>query len=77
MIGSSGVGKTALLQRLVDDSFSPELQWNVGIHPEYANFEVDGQTRNLGHRRPRTVSIYGQKEAVKRFRKVWIKQLIK
>jgi small GTP-binding protein len=47
VIGSSGVGKTAILKRLVDDVFVPESQSTIGVEFLASQIEVDGQPIKL------------------------------
>jgi small GTP-binding protein len=47
IIGSSGVGKTALLKRLTEDTFSAESQSTIGVEFDSALIDVDGQTVKL------------------------------
>jgi small GTP-binding protein len=47
VIGSSGVGKTAILKRLVDDSFSPESQSTIGVEFLTATVQVNRATIKL------------------------------
>lgn len=47
IIGSSGVGKTAILKRLVEDSFSTESQSTIGVEFDSTIIEVDGQQVKL------------------------------
>jgi small GTP-binding protein len=47
VIGSSGVGKTAILKRLVDDVFSTESQSTIGVEFLATNIDVDGQSVKL------------------------------
>jgi small GTP-binding protein len=47
IIGSSGVGKTALLKRLVDDRYSTESQSTIGVEFDSTYVEVDGQSIKL------------------------------
>lgn len=42
MIGDSGVGKTCLLLRYANDSFSPTFITTIGIDFKIKNVEVDG-----------------------------------
>jgi small GTP-binding protein len=42
VVGSSGVGKTAILRRLVDGSFTGESQTTVGVEFMATSVEVDG-----------------------------------
>ena len=44
VIGSSGVGKTAILRRLVDDVFTTESQSTIGVEFLATRLDVDGQT---------------------------------
>ena len=43
MIGDSGVGKTCLLLRYANDSFSPTFITTIGIDFKIKNIEVDGK----------------------------------
>jgi small GTP-binding protein len=47
VIGSSGVGKTAILKRLVDDTFVDESQSTIGVEFLTAAVQVDGATIKL------------------------------
>jgi small GTP-binding protein len=47
VIGSSGVGKTALLKRLVDDVFTGESQSTIGVEFLTATVRVDNATIKL------------------------------
>lgn len=47
VIGSSGVGKTAILRRLVDDVFTPESQTTIGVEYLATTVDVDGTTLKL------------------------------
>ncbi|EAY09069.1 small GTP-binding protein, putative [Trichomonas vaginalis G3] len=47
VIGSSGVGKTAILKRLVDDIFTGESQSTIGVEFIATTIEVDGQPVKL------------------------------
>jgi small GTP-binding protein len=47
VIGSSGVGKTAILKRLLDDTFVPECKTTVGVDFLTTSIEVDGQLLRL------------------------------
>ena len=47
VIGSSGVGKTALTKRLVENTFSEHIQSTIGIEYEFTTIEVDGQQVKL------------------------------
>jgi small GTP-binding protein len=47
IIGSSGVGKTAILKRLVEDTFSLESQSTIGVEFDSTVIEVDGQQVKL------------------------------
>ncbi|EAX94967.1 guanine nucleotide regulatory protein, putative [Trichomonas vaginalis G3] len=47
VIGSSGVGKTALLSRLIDGTFSPENQSTIGVEYLSTVIEVDGNPIKL------------------------------
>jgi small GTP-binding protein len=47
IIGSSGVGKTAILKRLVDDRYSTESQSTIGVEFDSTYVEVDGQSIKL------------------------------
>jgi small GTP-binding protein len=47
IIGSSGVGKTAILKRLVEDSFSSDSQSTIGVEFDSTLIEVDGQQVKL------------------------------
>ena len=44
IIGSSGVGKTAILKRLIEDSFSEESQSTIGVEFATKTLEVEGKT---------------------------------
>jgi small GTP-binding protein len=47
IIGSSGVGKTALLKRLTEDTFTSEAQSTIGVEFDSTLIDVDGQTVKL------------------------------
>jgi small GTP-binding protein len=47
VIGNSGVGKTAILKRLIDDVFVPESQSTIGVEFLASNLEIDGQSLKL------------------------------
>jgi small GTP-binding protein len=47
IIGSSGVGKTALLKRVTDNSFSGESQSTIGVEFDSTIVEVDNQSIKL------------------------------
>jgi small GTP-binding protein len=47
IIGSSGVGKTAILKRLVEDAFSSDSQSTIGVEFDSTLIEVDGQQVKL------------------------------
>jgi small GTP-binding protein len=47
VIGTSGVGKTAILKRLVDDVFTTESQSTIGVEFLATSIDVDGQTVKL------------------------------
>lgn len=47
VIGSSGVGKTAILKRLVDDVFTGESQSTIGVEFIATTIDVDGQPVKL------------------------------
>jgi len=47
MIGDSGVGKTCLLLRYANDSFSPTFITTIGIDFKIKNIEVDGKRIKL------------------------------
>lgn len=47
IIGSSGVGKTAILKRLVEDTFSTDSQSTIGVEFDSTMIEVDGQQIKL------------------------------
>ena len=47
VIGSSGVGKTSLLKRLIDDQFSPENTSTIGVEYLSTVMEIDGQPIKL------------------------------
>jgi small GTP-binding protein len=47
LIGDSGVGKTALLRRLVDDTFNPDTQSTIGVEFDSTSLEVDGHPVKL------------------------------
>ena len=47
IIGSSGVGKTAILKRLVEDTFSADSQSTIGVEFDSTIIEVDGQQVKL------------------------------
>jgi small GTP-binding protein len=47
VIGSSGVGKTAILKRLVDNTFTGESQTTIGVEYVAATVPVDGHPIKL------------------------------
>jgi small GTP-binding protein len=47
VIGSSGVGKTAILKRLVDDAFTGDSQTTIGVEYVAATVPVDGRPIKL------------------------------
>jgi small GTP-binding protein len=47
IIGSSGVGKTAILKRLVDNTFCPESQSTIGVEFDSLVLEIDEQQVKL------------------------------
>lgn len=47
VIGSSGVGKTAILKRLVDDVFTGESQSTIGVEFLATSIDVDGNNVKL------------------------------
>ncbi|OHS94741.1 Ras-related protein Rab-4B [Tritrichomonas foetus] len=47
VIGSSGVGKTAILKRLVDDVFTGESQSTIGVEFLATTLDVEGQPIKL------------------------------
>jgi small GTP-binding protein len=47
IIGSSGVGKTAILKRLTEDTFSTDSQSTIGVEFDSTVLEVDGQSVKL------------------------------
>ena len=47
IIGSSGVGKTAILKRLVEDTFSADSQSTIGVEFDSTMIEVDNQQIKL------------------------------
>ena len=47
MIGDSGVGKTCLLLRYANDSFSTTFITTIGIDYKVKNVEVDGKKLKL------------------------------
>ena len=47
IIGSSGVGKTALLKRLVEDSFTEESQSTIGVEFDSTVIQVDDRQVKL------------------------------
>lgn len=47
VIGSSGVGKTALTKRLVENVFYDHLQSTVGVEYEMTTLDIDGQKVRL------------------------------
>jgi small GTP-binding protein len=47
IIGSSGVGKTAILKRLVEDTFSSDSQSTIGVEFDSTIIEIDGQQVKL------------------------------
>mmetsp|Transcript_37504 Transcript_37504/g.101639 ORF Transcript_37504/g.101639 Transcript_37504/m.101639 type:complete len:151 (-) Transcript_37504:546-998(-) len=62
MIGDSGVGKTCLLLRYANDSFSPTFITTIGIDFKIKNIELDGKRIKLqiwdtaGQERFRTIT---------------------
>jgi Ras-related protein Rab-8A len=62
MIGDSGVGKTCLLLRYANDSFSPTFITTIGIDFKIKNIEIDGKRIKLqiwdtaGQERFRTIT---------------------
>lgn len=47
IIGESGVGKTAILRRLLDNSFSEEAQSTIGVEFESRSMNIDGKSVKL------------------------------
>jgi len=47
IIGSSGVGKTAIMKRLVDNTYSTDSQSTIGVEFDSTSIEVDGQSIKL------------------------------
>lgn len=47
VIGSSGVGKTAILKRLIDDVFTTESQSTIGVEFLATTLEIEGQAVKL------------------------------
>jgi small GTP-binding protein len=47
IVGASGVGKTAILKRLIDDMFTPDSQATIGVEFDLATVEVDGNPVKL------------------------------
>ena len=47
IIGSSGVGKTAIMKKLVENTFSPDAQSTIGVEFDSTTIEVDGQSIKL------------------------------
>lgn len=47
LIGSSGVGKTSILKKLVDDQFSMDVQSTIGVEYSSTFFEIDGEQIKL------------------------------
>ena len=47
VIGSSGVGKTAILKRLIDDVFTGESQSTIGVEFLATTLDVEGQSVKL------------------------------
>lgn len=47
LIGSSGVGKTAILKRLVENTFSSDSQSTIGVEFDSTTVDVDGQQIKL------------------------------
>jgi len=62
MIGDSGVGKTCLLLRYANDTFSPTFITTIGIDFKIKNIEVEGKRIKLqiwdtaGQERFRTIT---------------------
>ena len=47
LVGSSGVGKSSLLQRLIDDTFETDVQSTVGVEFKLHDFQVGNETIHL------------------------------
>jgi small GTP-binding protein len=47
VVGSSGVGKTALLKRLIDDKFSADIGPTIGVEYVSTVIEIDGKALKL------------------------------
>lgn len=47
IIGASGVGKTAILKRLVEDTFSEESQSTIGVEFDSTMLNIDGKKVKL------------------------------
>lgn len=47
VIGSSGVGKTAILKRLVEDTFATDSQSTIGVEFDSTVIDVDGEQVKL------------------------------
>ena len=47
IIGSSGVGKTAIMKRLVENTFSADSQSTIGVEFDSTSIDVDGQSIKL------------------------------
>lgn len=47
IIGSSGVGKTAIMKRLVENTFSADSQSTIGVEFDSTSIDVDGQNIKL------------------------------
>jgi Ras-related protein Rab-8A len=47
MLGDSGVGKSSLMKRFIEDKFSPSLTSTIGIDYEQKVVDIDGQMVKL------------------------------
>ena len=47
MLGDSGVGKSSLMKRFIEDKFSPSLTSTIGIDYEQKVVDIDGQSVKL------------------------------
>ena len=47
IIGDSGVGKSSITKRLVENSFSETTQSTVGVEYDFTNITVNGKSENL------------------------------
>lgn len=47
LIGSSGVGKTAILKRLIEDTYDEEIQSTIGVEFDSKLMEIEGESVKL------------------------------